>query len=96
MSFGAATDKVGVGIVIVRSTFSCSGVVVQGALAVMPVAMVSPTGKEEADGPSSKKLDSHSSCVMSSSSHCQFLPENYRSVKVFFSCKEVLAGKSRR
>lgn len=40
---------------------------------MMMVDMGLSTGKEEAEGASSKKLDSHSSCVMSSSSHCQYL-----------------------
>lgn len=70
MSFGAAKAKVGVGIVIVHSTFLGSGVVVLGVLAMM---MELSTGKEEADGASSKKFDSHSNCNMSSSSHCHYL-----------------------
>lgn len=70
---GADKAKVGVGIVIVHSTFFGSGVIVLGVLAVMMVDMGLSTGKEEAEGASSKKLDSHSSCVMSSSSHCQYL-----------------------
>jgi hypothetical protein len=94
MSFGAAKD-IGVGIVIVHSTFLGSGEVVQGALAAMPVTMVSPNGKVS-DGPSSKKLDSHSSCVISSSSHYQFLSKNHRSVKVFFSVvKKYWQGKAK-